>query len=129
MHVYMHFRTNLKCHLLSAELTLCGFVFSSFLNFFCVHVDHQKHTSVKVDTLCSTNTYVQTQFKPANCKTRVLAGVLRWGSHYRLTDKLFACGTCPLCKQCGICAADFDLRIFDYIFYRLSWIRAGQVRK
>ena len=23
-----------------------------------------------------------------------------------------ACGTCPLCKQCGIRAADFDLRMF-----------------
>ena len=23
-----------------------------------------------------------------------------------------ACGTCPLCKQCGICVADFDLSYF-----------------
>ena len=42
---------------------------------------------------------------------------------------VLACGTCTLCKQCGIHAANFDLRIFAYIFYRLSWIRAGQVQK
>ena len=32
-----------------------------------------------------------------------------------------------LCKQCGLLrAADFDLRIFAYISYRLSWIRTRQ---
>ena len=50
-------------------------------------------------------------------------------SHYS-PRCLYACVTCPLCKQCGFNALyDFDLRIFAYIFYGLSWIRAGQVRK